>query len=380
VDRINIAFLCDILEMGGQEMACLNILKNIDRDRFNPLVYSFRGGTLHKEISALGIKVLIGSRKDPLSFRKAWTDKDKDEKNTYNRKLIEHLPGNHIALIFAWPGGVQAARKAGIPVIIEKLDGPRLLDKIKDKSYFDKIVCQSRVIKKIILDNRGRFKCRERQIEYIPNGIDLERFNPAIYNGMRQKEKLGLKKDEFVIGYVGRVIPEKNLQLLIMTARELVVCYGVRNFKVILVGPDHGDADFLKKLAIKLGVNDCVIFTGMKLDVACLLSAFDVFVYTPVAGEGTPNAIIEAMAMGLPIVSTAAGSIPEMISGNGFLINDAQPKLFAQHIVTLMKDAGLRKKMAEQSVILSRRYNIRVTVKAYEKLFVRCLERKHVGF
>ena len=101
--KINIAFVCDILEMGGQEMSCLNILRNIDRARFNPAVYSFRGGALLEEIKRLGLKTVISSCKDPLSFKKGWTEEDENEKKAYLNTLTNEMRKDDIdiALIFA---------------------------------------------------------------------------------------------------------------------------------------------------------------------------------------------------------------------------------------------------------------------------------------
>lgn len=377
--KINIAFVCDILEIGGQEMACVNIMRYINKWKFNPVLYSFRGGTLLKEIRDLGVKVIVGSNKDPLSFKTRWTEEDAREKRAYLSLLRNEMRKDNIdiALIFAWGDGLIAAQEAGVACVIEKLDGTLLIDKINDKSCFDKIVCESKKIKDIVLTRRKYLRCKEEQIELIYNGIDLSRFDKRRYNSVKEREKLRLRTDEFVIGYVGRIDTVKNLQLLISSAKMLVSDYRFNKFKVVIVGPDHGDMFNIQKLSHELGIADKVVLTGLRKDIPNLLSAFDIFTITSFC-EGMPTAVIEAMAMGLPIISTATGSIPEMIENNGFLVDSPGPKAFAERLHILMKDTKLRKKMGERSIRLSKKYDIHKTTKKYEELFMNCLEKKCV--
>lgn len=385
MSKISIAFICDCLEMGGLERVCLNMLENIDRDKFVPIVYAFRGGTLLEGLKNLEIKVVIGSNKKPLSFHNGWTEEDENEKGKFVNILIDEMIKDkiQIALIFAYEDGVLTARRAGVSVVIEKVDGGLLLGKIKDKSLFDKIVCESKKIRSLILNQRDYFKCRKKQIKIIYNGIDLESFDRKKYNSDEERRKLGFHPDEFIIGYVGRIIAKKNLSLLIKSVKFLACDYKFCKFKLVIAGPDHGDLYNLQKLILKSNLSDKIIFTGLRKDIPNILSTFNVFAMTSKIGEtieGTPTAIIEAMAMGLPIVSTATGSIPEMIDRNGFLIDNPDPEIFAERLYVLIKNAQLRKKMGNRSLKLSKKYDIKKTMKNYEKIFVNCLEeKKHVS-
>jgi glycosyltransferase involved in cell wall biosynthesis len=378
--RINIAFINEILEIGGQEIACLNILKNINKKIFLPVVYAFRGGAFLQEIKDMGIKVFIGSEKESLSFYKEWTQEDADEKSAYLRILIDQLKKDaiDIALLFGSSDGAKAAYKAGVPVIIEKLDGPRLLNKVKCKHNFDKIICESNKIKEMLLSSKEYLTLKKNRLEVIYYGADLKRFDRENYNSDVERIKLDLARDEFIIGYIGRVISIKNLQLLINSLKILVSEFGVRKAKVVIVGPDHGDMENVKKLAVALELKDKVIFTGVRRDIPNILSTFDVFAITSKC-EGTPNAIIEAMAMGLPIASTNVGAISEMIKDNGFLIDSFEPKVFTGKLHILFQNSRLRKKMGLRSIVLSKKYDIKKTIKKYEKLFMDCLDEKHIS-
>lgn len=375
--KINIAFICDYLEIGGQERICLNMLKGINKSIFNPMVYAFRGGTLVKDIKDLGIKVLIGSKKDPLSFTRGWTLKDEKEKKTYLNILTEAMKNDSIdiALIFSWADGIIAAKEAGVAVLIEKLDGPRLVGKIKDKLCFDRIVLESEMIK-IILGQIKDLKCKNEQICVIRPGIDLMKFNRNNYDSKTEREKIGLNHKEFVIGYVGRIADEKNLQLLIRSTELLVVHYRTNDFKVIIMGPDFGELNNLKKLVEKLALKDKVIFISPKNDVSGVLSTFDIFVMTSLI-EGVPTAMIEAMSMGLPIISTNVGCIPEIVEKNGFLVDRFSADTLAEYMHLLMEDKELRKNMGEESLRLSKKFDIKRSIKEYEQLFIECLNRNN---
>src|ERR1035437_7963669 len=196
--KINIAFVCDFLEIGGQEKKCLNLLNDINKDAFNPTVYSFRGGAYVRNIRDMGIKLYIGSKKDPLSCLKGWTKEDEDEKKSYLKILTRKMKQDSIdiALLFAWPDGVFAANRAQVPVLIEIVDGPTISDKIKDKSAFDTIICESKTIRNLILSKRKELRLHKDRIKVINSGIDLQQFDRNKFNPQAEREKLGIKRDE----------------------------------------------------------------------------------------------------------------------------------------------------------------------------------------
>lgn len=114
------------------------------------------------------------------------------------------------------------------------------------------------------------------------------------------RNRLGLKKDELVIGHVGRFSPQKNHTFLIDIFYQVKAQH--HNSKLLLVGDDRGElADKIKCKVTDLGLSDSVIFTGLRSDVADLMQVMDVFVF-PSNYEGLPVTMIEAQASGLPCV------------------------------------------------------------------------------
>jgi len=367
--KLKIAFICDYLEIGGQEIACLNILKSLNKKKFSTFLYAFRGGELLPEFRKVNAKILIGSHQKP--FCNKWTKKDQGEKKDYFEKLKDRLKEDKIdiALIFAWNDGVKAAIKSGVPVIIEKLDGEYLIGKIKNKKYFHKIICESNRIKNLISEHKEIYLCKNDRLRVMHNGIDFDFFDPGKYHKASERRKIGLEPGDFVLGYIGRIAPEKNLKLLLKTLKELIGQRKSGNVKLLIAGPDHGSLKSIVKTAHNMQFEDSLVFLKPKRkDIPAVLSALDIFVMSSKT-EVIPLAIIEAMRMRLPIISTNVGSVKEAIRGNGFLIADFDHKNFAKKVLFLMNNDALRKKMAAKSAELAEKFNIRNTIREYEKTF-----------
>jgi glycosyltransferase involved in cell wall biosynthesis len=119
---------------------------------------------------------------------------------------------------------------------------------------------------------------------------------------------MGFLSRHRVIGTVGRLEPQKRLDLLLRAFGA--VRQRAPEARLVVVG-DGSLRDRLEKLARKLGIGDACQFLGHRLDVAGLHDAFDMFVQSS-EYEGTPNAVLEAMAMGTPLVATDVGGTSEL--------------------------------------------------------------------
>jgi glycosyltransferase involved in cell wall biosynthesis len=375
--RIRVGLICDYLAIGGQERAILSVLKGMNLSCFEPFVYAFRGGALAAEVKALGIQLTLGSQKDPLSWIQGWTEEDQREKIAYREQLSAALRRDRIdaVLIFAWPDGIEAARRAEVPVLIERLDGPSLLAKVPDKSVFDKVICVSATIRTSLFERAAEFGLSTDRIELIYPGIDLERFNPRLYDKASERSKLGLRRGEIVIGYIGRLNAGKNVELLMRAVAKINTNYLGRSLRLLIMGPDDGALASLQALQAKYPLlKERVLFVGPHENVAPVMAALDVFAITS-KSEGIPNVILEAMAMGLPIVSTNVGSVHEVIKRNGVLVPAPVPELVASCLLDLIKQRQLRKCMARNSLQLSRRFELRAVIRQYEGLIIDSLKR-----
>lgn len=147
------------------------------------------------------------------------------------------------------------------------------------------------------------------KIYLVYNGLDERIYEKERVDINKVKNKLGIKEGEKVFGCIARLVPIKGLPSLLFAAQRLSEI--MSNIKVLIVGegPLKAELEFLAK---KLKINDKVIFTGFCPDVRPFLQLIDVFVI-PSFFESCPYALLEAMAMGKPVIARAVGSLPEII-------------------------------------------------------------------
>lgn len=156
----------------------------------------------------------------------------------------------------------------------------------------------------------------------IPNGVDTDRFRPR--SGIR------LFDGDPVILYVGRLVPKKGVDNLILAMRNVLKVH--RKARLIIVG--KGALQKMLRSEAKLaGVESSVSFLGYVPDeeLPYIYNSADVFVLPSITGESFGIVLLEAMASGLPVVATRVGGIPEVLSGQGVLV-DPEPESIAEGI------------------------------------------------
>ncbi len=307
----------------------------------------------------------------------AWTSADDAIQMEYRVRLAQRLREDRIdaCLLYAWADGIAAAKDAGVRAIVERVDGISLASRVPDKSACSRIICESKAARDVILAQRKLLRCRREQIAVIPNGIDLTRFDPSRYDRERCRAALGLHTDDFVIGTVARLAPEKNLDHLVR-AGAMLIGVGARHhgprIRIVIVGPDAGSRGHLEGLASELGIAAAVSFPGPTTEVPEALRALDVFAITSLY-EGSPFSLLEAMAMGLPVIATPVGAIPEIIDGNGFLVCVLHPEETTGALRQLLSDKKLRLALGLRSRRLGRRYDVNEMAHKYEAVLLEAL-------
>ena len=183
----------------------------------------------------------------------------------------------------------------------------------------------------------------ERSIQVVYNGIDLgHRPQPAERAAMRVS--LGLNKDDFAIGTVGRLDPVKNLGALLDALTILKVRYP--SAKVVIVG-DGSERQALEERASTLGLSGAMVFAGYRGDVRAVMAAFDVYVNCSTY-EGVSLTILEAMASALPVVASAVGGNPEVVIDHetGLLVRP-QAQAIATAVGALIESPARRQTMGD---------------------------------
>jgi glycosyltransferase involved in cell wall biosynthesis len=144
----------------------------------------------------------------------------------------------------------------------------------------------------------------------IPNGVDLDVFQPlAPESRQRIRAEWGFAADDVVAISVGRFVPVKNHAVIVRAAAPVVRINP--SLKIVFLGQGPLE-DEVKKIAVDEGVADNVRFLGFRSDVPTWLGASDLFVNAS-STEGQPVSILEAMAVGLPVVATPVGGVPEVL-------------------------------------------------------------------
>jgi glycosyltransferase involved in cell wall biosynthesis len=166
------------------------------------------------------------------------------------------------------------------------------------------------------------------------NGVDGERFQ--ISDPYAARRTLGIPLDERVICFVGNLVPEKGPDVLIDAVARLCAS-GISDLRVLFVG--EGQKDELRAKARALGISDRVNFLGRlpSAQVAVCMSAADVQCL-PSRREGCPNVVLEALASGRPVIGSAVGGVPELLSDrNGIMVPPDDPDALAAAITNALQ-------------------------------------------
>ena len=203
--------------------------------------------------------------------------------------------------------------------------------------------------------------------ETLIHGIDLAGVRAQRARRDAIRAELGLAPDEIVVGTVANFRAQKDYPNLLATARLLAD----REVPVRIVAVGQGpQEDETRALHASLGLGDRVILTGRRDDAVAVMGACDAFVMAS-NNEGLPVAIMEALALGLPVVSTAVGGIPEAITDDvdGLLVPARDPERLAAAITRVVTDPALRARLAAGAAAAGDRYNIRTTTARLEDIY-----------
>lgn len=225
-----------------------------------------------------------------------------------------------------------------------------------------RIIAVSNQIKKELIN---QYKIDPKKIEVVYNGIDLEEFLIEKKDIKRRaiRNQYGLGDDEFVILFVANNFKRKGLEYLIRAISEL------NQGKVLVVG--HRKRRYYQHIANKLGVKDRIIFTGIiDKDLPSYYASADIFVF-PTFYDPFANVCLEAMAMGLTVITTKVNDISEILTDGkqGFIIDDPKDyKLIAQKI-NILFDKNLRKQMSNAARELAENYSLSKNINRILEIF-----------
>ena len=203
--------------------------------------------------------------------------------------------------------------------------------------YADRVVTVSDSMKKL-LKEAG---VKEDKIKVIYNAIAQTDATPSASTESIM-DYYGIKNLHKVIGVVGRLSPEKGQVIFLKAFKKAVKMYPQAKALIVGDGPDRG---MLEEYCKKNGIDDKVVFTGYQKEIANFYQVFDMLAL-PSFTEGLPNAVLEAMIFGVPVIATSVGGVPEVINNsNGILVPPDNHELLADKMIKLLQDDGLRKSL-----------------------------------
>ncbi len=356
--KYNILYLDSGSGIGGGQRSLLLLLKMLDKQRWTPYVGCLGESPFAMEVKKTDTHVV------PLSLPEAHNKTDKvkrfsiqDLLNDFRqlrviRQLHKVVKQHDISLIHA--NSLSVALLGGVVAKWNRI--PILMHKRYATSYgiLDKI-CEKLLQRVILVSEATRWDfAPEKKQTLIYNGVDLDAFqatqaevdnlrtelfpadNKVVYVGEGQKSPV-------VVGVVTRITPEKGIHFLIRAMAELkeTILNDSVDVKLLIVGGPYFQKDqeymaSLKQEAADLGVADSVIFTGFLSDTRVVTTLLDIILVPSIIPEACPRTIIEAMAVGKPVIATPLGGSKELVTPEtGILVQPENAEEIASAITEL---------------------------------------------
>ncbi|MDI6761041.1 MAG: glycosyltransferase family 4 protein [Candidatus Brocadiaceae bacterium] len=246
--------------------------------------------------------------------------------------------------------------------LIERLAAP----------WADKIITMSQSEVRDFLDYKI---APEEKFLVIPSGIDLVRFGRTKVNVAEKRQELGLPRDAFVIGIIARLSPEKGHSTALGAFQK--VYSELPNAFLLIVGEGELKETIQQKIA-SMGIGDRVVMTGYRGDIPEITRILDISL-NPSFWDCSPRSILEAMVCGVPVIATAVGGIPEMITNleTGLLVQAGDAEAIANCILRLKKDEGLKERMTTTAAKMAReKFDPSLTAKRTSQLYLELLAKK----
>lgn len=308
--------------------------------------------------------------------------------------LATVLRGNQIDIIHShnWTTlfhSVLAARLARTPVIIhgehgrdtKELDQSWKRTVLKKKLFqlTDKMVVVAGELKDILINEYG---VEESKIEFIPNGVEIERFNSVGYhNGLR--EKFNIKPSTKVLATVAKLRPVKDIPTLIKMFK--IIHDQIDDSRLIIAGSTDGAHDSwlreVNNLVSSMQLQNDIIFSGNVDNIPEFLSIVDLYVNTSVS-EGMSNTILEAMTAKRPVVASRVGGNMELVRDGitGYLFEAENEKDCAEKALKILTDPKLGFKMGEAARrIVEEQHDMETMIKRNENLYIKLYKEKVIS-
>lgn len=363
------------LAEGGMKEHFLSLLRNLDQNKFSLVAAGPFTDSLAEELRNWGVGVYQVPIPSNVSPRKDLSCLIQLQRILAREKIdLIHMHGSKAALLGRLAARLSSTKCAVFTVHNFILDNyqsksKRLLFTFLEQSlvpFTQKIITVSSALKEE-LSKQQRITAEKMVTIY--NGLAIDQFCPA-QGDECLKEKLGFSSRNLVVGTVARLIPEKGIQYFLESAVQIKNARKGQPIGFLIVG-DGPFRPVLEKQAQRLDLGQQVFFTGYKEEIKELLSIVDIFVL-PSLSEGLGIALLEAMAMGKPVIGSQVGGIPEVIQPgvNGYLFPPADFICLTEAILQLVDNPLARFRMGQEGRrIVEEKFSLQKMVESIEDLY-----------
>ena len=382
-EKIRILYLTNRLAPAGAETFLLNRLGVLDRSRFEPYVGELRaGGDLKPAFERAGVPTITFGAARQFDARGLV-------------RLFEFLRRERITILEAhvWYACLVArvvGTAARVPIIVTNEQDMRAGETTHREDVLiagdltmrlsDACVHITKATERSFLETTPKILQGHAIRRIIPNGIDARRIAEIVARVDRgaKRASLGIAADAVVIGNVARLADQKGQTYLMRAFTKILEREPRAHLVLVGWGPEE---DALRALAKELRIDHRVAFTGKRLDVGEILATFDVFAFSSVH-EGQGIAILEAMAAGVPVVTTDVDGIPDMVKHevSGLLVPARDPEAIEAAVMRVLTDEALVKKITSGAKrVAFDEVSIEAAGRAYDALYEELLARKGLG-
>ncbi len=352
--------------IGGAGRYLFNLLSSMDNNRFEVVVACPCDGELEKQLKSKGIKVFTlegGESSINLGHIKKL------------RQIISREKADIVHTHASFAGRIAGRMSGGCKVVMTRhglgsgKNGliKRTVTTLVSKLFTDRIIAISRAVKISLIDSGVPAD----MITIIHNGIDLSKFDKV--EGTLRNE-LGVAPDTPIVGIVARLVPEKGYEYAINAFYHVLKVYPLARLVIVGDGPLE---ESLKNMCVKLGIKDSVIFMGYRQKVENLEADFDVFVL-PSISEGLGLALLEAMALGKPVIATATGGIPEVVKHevNGVLVPPGNDVCLAERMIEILSDKERAEALGlEAQKTVNEKFDSKTMIEETQKVYMEIFQK-----
>jgi glycosyltransferase involved in cell wall biosynthesis len=364
--RPRVVHVVPTLDPSGAEKQLALLAAHTPKDRFDVQVIALtRGGPYEKLLADAGVPVHIVGKKmkaDPFALRRLV-------------RLLQELQPTIVQtwLFAANVYGRVAARWAKVPYVVAS---ERCVDSWKSglqlrldrwlMRWTDAVAVNSEAVKEFYV-HQGIARDK---LHVIPNAV-----TPAepVADRAALRREMGVQESSFVLGFVGRLWPQKRVDDLIWGADILRIAEWP--IEVVIVGDGPRRAT-LERFVESMKMHGVVHFLGKREDARRLMAGFDALVL-PSAFEGMPNVVLEAMAAGTPVVASRIPGTTEVVEDGktGLLFEPKRQSDLARKVQRLLEEQGLSQRLAAAAKqVVAERFTVEAMTAGYRTLYEQLLQ------